>query len=59
MAQPKKAALEVIRNLPDRATWDEILYEIYVRKKIERGLAAADRGDVVSHDRVRRRFLRR
>ncbi len=58
MAHPKKAALELIRKLPEKATWDDIIYEIYVRKKIERGLEAADRGEVIPHERVKRRFVR-
>ena len=58
MASAKKQALEMIRNLPDRVTWDDIMYEIYVRKKIDRGIKAADEGKVVSHEEVKKRFLK-
>ena len=58
MASAKKQALEMIRNLPDRVTWDDIMYEIYVRKKIARGIKAADEGKVVSHEEVKKRFLK-
>lgn len=54
----KKKALEIIEALPARSSWDDILEQLYVRKKIEAGLADADSGRVVSHEEVRRRFAR-
>ncbi len=44
MPTAKDAAREVIDRLPYQATWDDIAYELYVKEKIERGLAdvAAD-----------------
>lgn len=54
----KKQALEVIKKLPAKATWDDLMYEIYVRKKIEAGIRAADEGKVVPHEGVKKRFLR-
>lgn len=58
MSSVKKQALEMIRKLPDKTTWDDIMYEIYVRKKIARGIKAADEGKVVSHEEVKKRFLK-
>lgn len=58
MATTKKQALEMIKKLPEKATWDDIMYEIYVRKKIEAGIKAADEGRVVPHDEVKKRFMR-
>jgi predicted transcriptional regulator len=58
VASAKKQALEMIRKLPDKATWDDIMYEIYVSKKIARGIKAADEGKVVSHEEVKKRFLK-
>lgn len=57
-ASAKKKAIEVIEALPARSSWDDILEQLYVRKKIEAGIADADRGRVVSHDEVRKRFSR-
>jgi predicted transcriptional regulator len=34
-----------------------MLYEIFVRRKIEAGIRAADEGNVVPHELVRKRFL--
>ena len=53
----KKELLEFAEHLPNTATWDDIMYAIYVRKKLDSGLAAIERGEVVSHDEVKRRFL--
>lgn len=53
----KEEARQMIEKLPDHATWDDLMYELYVRQKIEMGLRAADEGRVVSHEEVKRRFL--
>lgn len=59
MPTTKKQALQMIKNLPEKATWDDIMYEIYVRKKIEAGVKAVDEGRVVSHEDVKKRFIKR
>jgi predicted transcriptional regulator len=59
MPTAKKQALEMVKKLPERATWDDIMYEIYVRKKIEAGIQAADEGKVVPHGAVKKRFLKK
>ena len=58
MPTTKQQALEMIMKLPAKMTWDDIMYEIYVRKKTERGIKAADEGRVVPHEEVKKRFLR-
>ncbi len=52
----KTEAEQLVRSLPEQASWDDLMYEIYVRQKIEQGLRAAEEGRVVTHDEVRRRF---
>lgn len=59
MPTAKKQALEMMKKLPEKATWDDIMYEIYIRKKIEAGIQAADEEKVVPHDAVKKRFLRK
>ena len=58
MPTAKKQALEMVKKLPDKATWDDIMYGMYVRKKIEAGIRAADEGRVVSHEDVKKRFIK-
>jgi predicted transcriptional regulator len=52
----KEVAAKLINDLPEQATWDDLMYEIYVRQRIEEGLKAADEGQILSHDEVKRRF---
>lgn len=57
MSTIKEEARKVIETLPDNATWDDLIYELYVRQKIEAGIRAADEGRVISHEQVKQRFL--
>ncbi len=38
----KKTARELIDKLPDDATWDDVVYEMVVRREIETGLADSE-----------------
>jgi len=38
----KQAAHEVIDQLPDNATWDDVIYEMVLKKEIELGLADSE-----------------
>jgi predicted transcriptional regulator len=59
MPTAKKQVLEMVKKLPDKATWDDIMYGVYVRKKIEAGIQAADEGRAVSHEDVKKRFIKK
>lgn len=52
----KLAARETIDQLPDGATWDDVMYRIYVRQKIDAGMRDVENGDTVTNAEVRRRF---
>ena len=52
----KEEAKRLVDELPDNATWDDLMYRIYVRQSIEAGIRDADAGRVVSVDEVRARF---
>jgi hypothetical protein len=52
----KEEARKLIDKLPDQATWDDIIYEFYVKKKIESALKAAQEGRVIPHEEVKKRF---
>lgn len=56
MSTTKEEAINLINRLPDEVNWDDIMYEMYVKKKIELGIKAADEGRVVPHDEVMRMF---
>ena len=56
MRQVKDAVLELAKQLPDECTWDEVMYRIFVRQKIDAGLEDADAGRMVLHDEVFEEF---
>ncbi|MBN2547251.1 MAG: hypothetical protein JXB50_15720 [Spirochaetes bacterium] len=53
----KEQAINLIKDLPDNATWDDIMYKLYVREKIEKALDDADKGKFVSHEDAKKRLL--
>ena len=57
MSTVKEEVKDLAEKLPEDATWDEVMYELYVRQKIAAGLKAADEGRLVPHEEVKRRFL--
>jgi predicted transcriptional regulator len=52
----KEEARRIIEGLPPNATWEDLQYEIFVRQKIEAGLADSREGRIVSQAEVRGRF---
>ena len=52
MSTIKEALKEIVEQLPDECTWDDVMYQVYVRQKVEAGIADADAGRVVSHEEV-------
>ena len=52
----KLEARRLVDRLPTGASWDDLMYEIYVRQVIEAGLADAEAGRTVPHDEVRARL---
>ena len=52
----KSRAMSLVRDLPQNSSWDDLMYRIYVRQKIEAGLADLRAGRVHSHESIRREF---
>lgn len=52
----KGEAQRLLDQLPDDATWDDLLYQIYVRQSVEAGREDVTAGRVVSVEEVRRRL---
>ncbi|WP_198341640.1 hypothetical protein [Perlucidibaca aquatica] len=44
MQNTKQVTHELIDHLPEQATWDDVMYTLYVRRKLERSLQAANEG---------------
>jgi predicted transcriptional regulator len=58
MSTTKEEALQLISRLPEEVAWEDIMYRLYVKRKIEEGIKAADEGRIISHDQVKELFAR-
>jgi len=52
----KTEAIKLVRGLPETSTWDDLMYRIYVRQKIDAGLADFRSGRVHTHASIRKEF---
>jgi hypothetical protein len=52
----KQDVLDVLRGLPDEFDSEELLYRLYVLRKIHQGEQAIEEGRVVSHEEAKRRM---
>jgi len=52
----KQEAYRILDKLPEEATWDDLMYQIYVRQTIEAGIKDSDEGRTVDIKEVRKRF---
>lgn len=52
----KQQAKELLDNLPNNATWEDVMYRIYVRQAIDAGVQDSDAGRTMDVKEVRKRF---
>jgi predicted transcriptional regulator len=52
----KQEASRLVEQLPEHATWDDLMYEIYVRQAVEAGLADSEAGRTLDVKEVRAKF---
>ncbi len=52
----KEALKDIVEQLPKECSWDDVMYRIYVRQKIESGLAELAAGRTVPHEEVFEEF---
>jgi predicted transcriptional regulator len=53
MATEKESIMEMIKNLPDDISMEDIIEAIYVRKKIEKGLKDSEEGNLYTHEEAK------
>ncbi len=58
MKSAKEDVRELLDQLPEDSSLEDIQYHIYVRQKIQKGLDAAHEGKVISRDEVEKRMAR-
>jgi len=51
----KAQAHQLLDNLPDGATWEDVMHRIYVRQAIEAGIKDSDEGRTIDVKEVRKR----
>jgi len=53
MATEKENIINMIKNLPDNVSMEDIIEAIYVRKKIEKGMKDSEEGRVYTHEETK------
>ena len=53
MTTEKENVMRMIKELPDDITLEDIMYHLYAREKIIRGLKDADEGKKVSNEKAK------
>jgi hypothetical protein len=49
----KQTAHQLVENLPEDSTWEDLMYQIYVREVIEQGLEDSRANRVYPTDEIR------
>ena len=56
MNTTKEQVLDMVRNLPDDVTIDDILAEIFFKAQVDAGLKELDDGSGIPHEEVEKRM---
>ncbi len=56
MGNIRVEAQNLLKDIPEDATWDDLMYRIYVRQAIEAGIKDSDAGRTIDVKEVRARF---
>ncbi len=56
MSLVKDEAKKLIEALPESATWDDVMYEFYVKKKLAQAMKEADQGDILPHETAKKQL---
>lgn len=52
----KKEVENMLKDLPEDADWEDVMYKIYVRQSVEQGLEDSEEGRVVSHEEIKKKY---
>ena len=52
----KPPAIKLVEDMPENASVDDLMYRVYVRQKVEAGLADLNAGRKHAHDDIKREF---
>ena len=54
----KEQVIDLVKNLPDEVTVDDIMRELYFKIQVDKGLKELDEGKGIPHEEVERRLSR-
>ena len=57
MQTVKQIIHDIANHLPEQATFDDAMYALYIRQKLERSLKAAQEGKVTSQQEMESQYL--
>lgn len=57
--EAKEAVRALLQRLPDDCTLEDILYHLYIVQQVEAGLADAEAGRLIPHEKVREELERK
>lgn len=58
MVAIKQEAQQMIQNLPENCTYEDIQYHLYVVEKIKNGIDRAQKGETSSHEEAKARMAK-
>ncbi|MBS4028955.1 MAG: hypothetical protein KGZ58_09985 [Ignavibacteriales bacterium] len=53
---PKQTLFNVLQQMYDNVTYDDMMYEIYLLQKVECGLKEIEEGNILSNEDVKKRL---
>ncbi len=56
MSAVKEEAIKIVENLSESEDWEDLMYKIYVRESIEKGLNDIDNGNILSESQFENRL---
>ena len=58
MAGVKEQVIQMIKDLPDQATLDDVMAELYFKLQVDAGLKELDEGKGIIHEEVEKRMAK-
>lgn len=56
MSNIKEEAIKLIKQMSNECSLEDIMYELYFKQKVEKGLRELDEGKVLKHDSAKKRL---
>jgi predicted CopG family antitoxin len=55
MATTKEEIMNLVKKMPEEVSVDDVMEELYFRKKVDVGLEQLDQGEGIAHEDVKKR----